>query len=612
VSVTLTYEEGTIRLAGDVPEDLPGVERDDRSKTARAPAYRYAAIRDALAECGVPVDDGALDLPPLTLESSYELREYQRTALDAWRGADERGVLELPTGSGKAPSSASRRWKRWGRRRSSSSRPSTCWSSGSGNWRRSSTAHQPPRRRRTTRVEDVTVSTYDSAYLRADELGDRFGFVVFDEVHHLGGEGYRDVARLLAAPARLGRRRRRSSDRTTPTRLSPTLIGPVVHRLSVDDLAGDHLAEYDVKRVEVSLTDAEREVYEDHQSTFTDYLARSGIRMRSGSDYQELVKRSGSDPRGREALLAKQRAREVMMNADRKVEELADILDRHSHDRIIVFTAHTDLVYRLSERFLLPAITHETSAAERREILERFREGSYSRVVTANVLDEGVDVPDANVAVVLSGSGSEREFTQRLGRILRPKEGRCLRVGRLEGSRDDGVVPRWAGAPLRTGERGDRRRERGGASPLTTVQGRQIPVRLGAGGRGSSASVGSRGVFRQGEPERRSLPGSGVDPDVAVVALDDPFTQRQPDAGSRVIVGRVEALEHLEDAFAVRPRNADPSSRTEKTYPAPSRSTETSIRAVPRRCTRWRCPAGSGTAGATVLGRPGLVVTPPP
>jgi len=111
-----------------------------------------------------------------------------------------------------------------------------------------------------------------------------------------------------------------------------------------------------------------------------------------------------------------------MMNADRKVEELADILDRHSHDRIIVFTAHTDLVYRLSERFLLPAITHETSAAERREILERFREGSYSRVVTANVLDEGVDVPDANVAVVLSGSGSEREFTQRLGRILRPKE----------------------------------------------------------------------------------------------------------------------------------------------------------------------------------------------
>jgi superfamily II DNA or RNA helicase len=110
-----------------------------------------------------------------------------------------------------------------------------------------------------------------------------------------------------------------------------------------------------------------------------------------------------------------------MMNADRKVEELAALLDRHRDDRVIVFTAHTDLVYRLSERFLVPAITGETPAAERREILSRFRAGTYSTVATANVLNEGIDVPDANVAVLLSGSGSEREFTQRLGRILRPK-----------------------------------------------------------------------------------------------------------------------------------------------------------------------------------------------
>jgi superfamily II DNA or RNA helicase len=199
------------------------------------------------------------------------------------------------------------------------------------------------------------------------------------------------------------------------------LVGSLCHRVAVDDLAGDHLADYDIKRLEVELTPEEREVYERHQETFTDYLATSGIQMRSGSDYQELVKRSGSDPRAREALLAKQRAREMMMNADEKVERLETLLDRHRDDRVIVFTAHTDLVYRLSERFLIPAITHETGADERREILARFRSGEYSRVVTANVLDEGVDVPDANVAVVLSGSGSEREFTQRLGRILRPK-----------------------------------------------------------------------------------------------------------------------------------------------------------------------------------------------
>ncbi len=117
-----------------------------------------------------------------------------------------------------------------------------------------------------------------------------------------------------------------------------------------------------------------------------------------------------------------------MMNAEGKTDALAEILDRHREDRVIVFTAYTDLVYELASRFLIPPITNETGADERREILDRFRRGKYSRIVAANVLDEGVDVPDANVAVVLSGSGSEREFTQRLGRVLRPKDdgGRAL------------------------------------------------------------------------------------------------------------------------------------------------------------------------------------------
>ena len=437
-TVTLAYEEGTIRVeADDPPVELPGVEFDPRSETGRAPAHRYADLRDALATAAgddLAVEDRVFDLPTLSLSSAYRLRGYQREVLDAWlagegnagAGPRERGVLELPTGSGKTVIGIAAmeelgtptlvvvptidlldQWRRELQREFDV--PVGQFGGGE------------------QRLADLTVSTYDSAYLRADGLGDRFGLVVFDEVHHLGGEGYRDVARLLAAPARLG---------LTATFERPDgahevvadLLGPLVHRVDVDDLAGEHLAEYDIKRIEVSLTPEERETYERHQETFTDYLAASGIQLRSGSDYQELVKRSGTDPRAREALLAKQRAREVMMNAERKTERLETLFDRHRGDRVIVFTAHTDLVYRLSERFLIPAITHETPAGERRTVLDRFREGEYSRVVTANVLDEGVDVPDANVAVVLSGSGSEREFTQRLGRILRPTDdgGRAL------------------------------------------------------------------------------------------------------------------------------------------------------------------------------------------
>jgi superfamily II DNA or RNA helicase len=423
----LSFEAGTVRV--DDPPDglsLPFLETDPRSGTARAPAFRYSALRDVLDSRDDVYEDRVGRWEPLSLSTTYDLREYQRDALDAWQRAGNRGVVELPTGAGKTVVAIAAMvacslpalvvvptidlLNQW-RRELDAEFDVEVGQFGGGEQR------QGP----------ITVSTYDSAYLRADDVGDQFGLVVFDEVHHLGGEGYRDIARLLAAPARLG---------LTATFERPDgaheeverLVGPRVFSLAVDDLAGEHLADYDIKRIEVSLSEAERRRYDESQETFVDYLRTSNLDMRSSADYQKLVMRSGNDPRAREALLAKQRARRVMMNADAKVDALSTILDRHRDDRVIVFTAHTDLVYRLSERFLLPAITNETGVAERREILDRFRDGTYSRVVTANVLDEGVDVPDANVAVVLSGSGSEREFTQRLGRVLRPKSdgGRAL------------------------------------------------------------------------------------------------------------------------------------------------------------------------------------------
>jgi superfamily II DNA or RNA helicase len=434
VTVSLRFEDGTLRVDGDALAEIPDVEYDARSDTGRAPAHRYAAVRDWLARHDCAVDDHVLSLDPVPdLQSDYELRNYQQDALDAWAAGGDgddllpnRGCIELPTGSGK-----------------------TVVAIGAIEQLRTPTLVVVPTldlvyqwRTELEREFDVpvgqfgggeqseeplTVSTYDSAYLKAADIGDRFGLVVFDEVHHLGGEGYRDIGQLLAAPARMG---------LTATFERPDdahevierLVGPLVYRLTADDLAGDHLASYDVKRLSVELTPGERERYEEHQSTFTDYLARSDIRFTSGSDYQELVKRSGTDPEAREALLAKQRARRIMMGSQAKVDALEHILDDHREDRIIVFTAHNDLAYDISERFLVPTITHETGTGERRDVLEKFRDGTYSRVVTSNVLDEGVDVPDANVAVILSGSGSEREFTQRLGRILRPKAdgGRAL------------------------------------------------------------------------------------------------------------------------------------------------------------------------------------------
>ena len=446
VQLRLWFADGTVRLAvdgGDAPQGapldpttLPGVVADDRAPGYRAPAYRYAAIRDAVADAvdgsrgeitadddshgEISVDDeiaAGFDFAD-SLVSPYDLRPYQTAALADWTDADRRGVVELPTGSGKTVIGVAAiaacetptivvvptvdlltQWRR--ELRAAFDVPVGQFGGGE------------------QRQEPITVSTYDSAYLRADDIGGDFGLAVFDEAHHLGGEGFRDAARLLAAPARLGLTA--TFERPDGAHEAVTdLVGPVVARADVDDLAGEYLAAYDVRRISVDLSASEREAYEDAQGTFVDYVRSAGITFESGSDYRELVKRSGRDPAAREALLAKQRAREIMMNADAKLTELERLLARHREDRVIVFTAHTELVYRISERFLIPAITAETGAAERRALLDGFRDGTYSRIVAANVLDEGVDVPDASVGVVLSGSGSPREFTQRLGRLLRP------------------------------------------------------------------------------------------------------------------------------------------------------------------------------------------------
>jgi superfamily II DNA or RNA helicase len=89
---------------------------------------------------------------------------------------------------------------------------------------------------------------------------------------------------------------------------------------------------------------------------------------------------------------------------------------------------HTDLVYAVSRRFLIPAITYLTPKEERREILENFRKGKYNTIVTSQVLDEGIDVPDATVGYILSGTGSTRAYIQRLGRLLRKVEGKQARL----------------------------------------------------------------------------------------------------------------------------------------------------------------------------------------
>jgi len=114
----------------------------------------------------------------------------------------------------------------------------------------------------------------------------------------------------------------------------------------------------------------------------------------------------------------------LTFNSAAKVEELQKLLQegRPQKNRIIIFTKYNDMVYQISAKFLIPCITHNTNKKERQEILQKFQSGEYSAIVASQVLDEGIDIPAANIGIILSGSSSHRAFIQRLGRILRPQE----------------------------------------------------------------------------------------------------------------------------------------------------------------------------------------------
>lgn len=388
-------------------------------------ALHYRDIIDYLKNSHIEFVDNVLDLlpcPDLQSNSNIILRDYQQQALDAWVMNSKHGVIVLPTGSGKTIIGI--------KAISLLNTPAIVivpTISLVDQWR--------SRLREEFKIEvgalggkekdikALTVSTYDSAYIHADKLGNKFGLMIFDECHHLPAEGYRHIAEMFVSPFRMGLTATYEREDGLHTELN-RLLGGSIFEKKINELAGEHLSPFRLVRVAVVLKEEEKKEYDLNQRIFSDYLSRNKIAIRSPADFQMVVIRSGRDPGARMALLARNKAREIALNSTSKIEKFSEILKNHKEGKAFIFTEHNRMVHRISKEFLIPAITYRTASKERSEILDRFRKGIYRAVVTSKVLDEGIDVPDADVGIILSGTGSERAFVQRLGRILRKKEGK--------------------------------------------------------------------------------------------------------------------------------------------------------------------------------------------
>ncbi|MCZ6873100.1 MAG: DEAD/DEAH box helicase, partial [bacterium] len=269
----------------------------------------------------------------------------------------------------------------------------------------------------------VLVATYDSAAIHAERLGDQYALIVFDECHHLPSDFTRVIAEYALAPYRLGLSAtpERSDGRHTDL---DHLIGPVVYRISADALSGSVLAMHRVIRIKVRLSQDERQRYDALIEKRNGFLRQLDIHLGNLSGWQQFVRASARSRVGRRAMLAHREARSIAFGSDGKLRVLIDLLAQHYPARSLIFTDDNATVYRISHALLIPAITHQTPVKERHDILQRFKSGIYPIVVTSRVLNEGIDVPEATIAIVLSGTGSAREYTQRLGRVLRRGNGK--------------------------------------------------------------------------------------------------------------------------------------------------------------------------------------------
>jgi superfamily II DNA or RNA helicase len=269
----------------------------------------------------------------------------------------------------------------------------------------------------TFNVRPVSVTTYDSAAIHMTTLGNQFGLIVYDECHHLPGDFYRESAIMSAAPFRLGLT-------ATPGRSDgrhadlDSLIGKTVYELNVSQATGDILANYRVIRVPVALSSAEQARYDQLSQQIQQYVYH---RRQDDSQFQwqELCRESNLDPQARAILKAFRQKQSIENRAEEKLRVLEDLFQLHVGEPTIVFVGSNAMARDVSIRFLVPCLLSHCGKKERQAILSGFEAGSYPVLVANQILDEGVDLPDAKVAIVIGGGSSTRQAKQRLGRILR-------------------------------------------------------------------------------------------------------------------------------------------------------------------------------------------------
>lgn len=391
-----------------------------------------------------------LDEPPRTalarIETELGLRDYQRRALRSFVERGGRGIAHMATGTGKTlVGLGAIEWARAGNQRAIVVVPTRAllhqWQadlvehadvdrseieavSGSANLRR-------------VEERDVAITPIQTARRNPDVLErmareDDRRLIVVDECHRAGAPAYSE-ALVEAFDHRLGLSAtpQRPYDPTGTQRLLDYFEG-VAYRYELREAVDQgHLADYEYHLHSTYLTEREQRAYEDLNGQLNLVIAEIDDAfedppgMENLGELLALLRAEGANHLAedlQDLLFARAR---IVKNAQGKIDTFERLTDRLGDKKTIVFAEEIDFAERLAKRArnagLRTLVYHSGMGDEERDrTLSSFRHMDAGALVTVRALDEGLDVPDADAAVLAASSTSERQHVQRRGRVLRP------------------------------------------------------------------------------------------------------------------------------------------------------------------------------------------------
>jgi DNA excision repair protein ERCC-3 len=414
-----THEDGYVVLeaaSADLMGNVARQELDDGQ--LRAPISEteswvaedsVAAVKRILYDAGYPIRDER-DLDPgddLPLELQLDLRDYQHEWVSQFLETNS-GVLVGPPGSGKTVAAMGILAAIEGE--------TLILVPGrelAGQWRDELLAHTTLSADQIgeyhggeKEIRPVTIATYRTAGMdRHRQLFDsrEWGLIVYDEVHHIPADVHRRSADLQTRH-RLGLSSTpvREDDRETEIY---TLIGPPIG------------TDWD------ALFDA-------------GYVAEPEVEIRYVPWLDEDAQNEYASAEGHER-------RQLAASNPAKREEVRHLLSRHPEEKALVFVEYLEQGREIAADLDVPFINGEMPHHQRQKLFERFRTGDLTTLVVSRVGDEGIDLPDAELAVVASGlGGSRRQGAQRAGRTMRPTGRARMYVLATRGTREEDFARR--------------------------------------------------------------------------------------------------------------------------------------------------------------------------